>query len=237
MLLWISSTGLSGNAVAIAFDAFGEGYNNGTSLTYSHTCGGSDRFLFLVVKLYGNDDITAITYNGVSMGASIANGSLFEGTWSRFYALMNPASGANNLVITRTSSNHIVAGSGSWTGVSQTGQPEAFGTAEANGATQITPSVTVATANAWVVGGVIANYDGTSFVNGSNSVMRGDSDVSLPGICAVYDRNADLSAGAQTLDMKHSSGTNQYSSIALSIAPATGGGAVAHKRLALLGVG
>jgi hypothetical protein len=207
--------------MSIAFDSFGEGYANANSLTFSHTCNGSDRFLHLVIKFYGTDDLLAVTYNGDAMslvGSQISP----ELTYLKSFTLMNPDNGGpHNIVITRTSTNHIIGTTASYTGVSQTGQPEANAFA-AGSQSIIVPSVIVVTNNAWVVGGAIVNGTGSGFVSNAGSTLRRDNTALAVGYCAVYDRNADMSPGAQLLSMTTSAGPVNYAGVALSIAP-TGG--------------
>ena len=97
--------------MAIAFDAAArtDAGANQTTATVSHTCTGSDRILF--VQAISNDDgdtVTGVTYNGVAMtkiGSSV--GVPPAGSSSNFLSmwyLIAPATGANNVVVTRSTS-------------------------------------------------------------------------------------------------------------------------------------
>lgn len=131
----------------------------GTATTYtrSYTCGsGSERCL--VVSFWGDQDITAITsitYAGVSM-TSIADGIGGSGTRRIFmYQLVNPASGANNIVITfPTGQFAIKAQCSDYTGVDQSTPVDTSGTAVNDpAASPISKNITITAADCWVVGG------------------------------------------------------------------------------------
>ena len=136
--------------MAIAFDAATDGGNSATgTLTFAHTCTGTNRFI--VVGFVGNtvDDVTGVTYNGVAM--SLIAKVLSDSTrYVYLYGLVAPATGSNNVVITTSSADTIIGGALSYTGVKQEAA-EASGTA-AGASTHPQASVTTVTANAWVVG-------------------------------------------------------------------------------------
>ena len=135
--------------MAIAYDSATNAQiqNPGTSLTFSHTCTGTDRILF-VYSFARNDVTTGVTYNGVSMtqtGATITSGTDRFQLWY----LINPASGTNSVVITGGASTSLVIGcSQSYTGADQSTQPDAVTTNVAV-STALTTSLTTITDNAW----------------------------------------------------------------------------------------
>lgn len=115
--------------MAVAFDAVGPSSagtssHDLTSLSWSHTCTGSDRLLTVAVALNpgaGAATMTA-TYNGVSMtslGTVAANNqtSGFVQVWQ----LVAPATGANTVAIASSgpTPQSLVGGSVSFTGVDQ----------------------------------------------------------------------------------------------------------------------
>lgn len=165
---------------AIARDvAVSGGSVTATSLTYSHTTSGSDRLLVVTYQSGTSADrITGITYGGVAMtklGSSLQN-TRFTG----YYYLLNPSLGANNVVLTGSTSDVIEAYSASYTGVNQTGNPEAStsnnnGLVNVAGGASLTSSVTTLSDNAWLImsawsfqDGISAGANTTSF-NGTNS--------------------------------------------------------------------
>lgn len=205
---------------AIAFDAATQGYANSTSLTWSHTCTGSDRFLVVGIKLYGTNDITGITYAGVAMTHIGSEDVPGEATKSVLYGLTAPATGANNIIISRTSSGHIVASGASYTGVSQTGQPEAFGVNTAN-STVVNITATVTTENAWLVGTAARAYTGANISGGTDTTLRIENSLLLPGLEAAGDSNGPLAAGSRTLQF--SSGLANWAGVVASLAPSGAG--------------
>src|SRR3989442_1524846 len=112
--------------MAIAFDAISAvAAATATSLTFAHTCTGSNRILFVA----GNDKVaaatvvTGITYNSVAMtkinGVQIPT-SRFITLWD----LVAPASGSNNVVVSASESGHLRFVAASYTGAKQSAQPD-----------------------------------------------------------------------------------------------------------------
>lgn len=136
--------------MAVAFDATANSSGTGvSSLTYSHTCTGSDRVLIVAIT-WGDTSITgasitSVTYNGVALTqySTRMGGIGLNEVWY----LIAPATGANNIVVTVTNvvpaeapSSNIVAGSMSFTGVDQT---TPLGTAVTAAANSTGPSASV----------------------------------------------------------------------------------------------
>lgn len=185
----------------IAFDAAATGsVLPGTSITYSHTCTGTNRTLIVSAEANtGSDVVTGITYNGVAMTLV---GKVSSGTmWSYLYILVNPASGANNVVVSISSSNYVRALSASYTGTLQTGQPDSFATNYTAGATSLVTSTTVVKNNSWVVG-MIAN-DGALAMTDSTGVVA--TRASLDNTTKLSDSNGPVSPGAYGMTWTFSS--------------------------------
>ena len=100
--------------MAAAFDA----YSVGTATPQAHTCSGSDRCL--AVEVISTNNPTDVTYNGVSMGAANYSGTVFGGIRRNIYVLKNPASGANNIVVTGSIGTLYLIIACSATGIDQT---------------------------------------------------------------------------------------------------------------------
>ena len=215
--------------MAIAFDATSNGGTTGTSLTFSHTTSGTNRLL-MVYTFFDNDTITGVTYNSVSMTKL----DQIDFTTNRIAAwiLVDPASGANDIVVSSSSSTPINAQGVSYTGCAQSGQPDAQGSA--GGTSQSSPidlTITVATTNSWLVGGVRVNGTGNSSA-GTDTTQR----LSANGIQS-YDSNAALATGSQTIQATFTS-PNDAGFVGASIAPAAEDVSVTPiSNLALLGVG
>jgi len=142
-------------STTIAYVSSTDGGNNGgsgTTRTFSHTTGsGSDRILlvgFVGDMLAGNDDVSSVTYNGVSM--TLANKVTAGGSrYSYVYYLLNPASGAHNVVITFSSSHWIISGAVEYSGVQGIDVMTTNSTSPT--ASSLTTSVTTTTNNNWNV--------------------------------------------------------------------------------------
>ena len=98
-----------------------------SSLTYSHTCSGAERLLFVGVSWKGSSGVTvsSVTYAGIGMTSIRSDQSAAPPNWtSHIFYLIGPATGANNVVVTMSGAvpagTVIVSGAISLTGVDQT---------------------------------------------------------------------------------------------------------------------
>lgn len=162
-------------STTIAYATSADGGNNGgsgTSRTWSHTVSsGTDRYLFVGFvgdTNAGNDDVSSVTYNGVSMTlVSKQLQNVNSGNrWTYVYGLANPASGAHNVVVTFASSHWILGGSIEYTGVqgidtynSQTGF-----------VTNLTSTITTGVDNCWTF--IFSTSNGNAQTAGSGSTLR-----------------------------------------------------------------
>lgn len=180
--------------MAIAFDtASGSHTTTATSITWAHTCTGTDRILFVGYRCGAAGAVTGITYAGVAMTrvaseVGAANVGLFY--------LINPASGANNVVISLGSSQFISGISSSYTGAKQTGQPDSSNTRNASGTTSGNISTTVVAPNSWTIS--VQKAASSAITGGTNATERADGDNSEMNIS---DSNGPLAAGSQTMQM------------------------------------
>ena len=139
---------------AIAFDATANAAADSvTSLTYAHTNTGSNLILFVGVDIdVGTDDITGVTYNTVAMTRINTQQTGGVGNRRNFlYYLLAPATGANNIVISRSSTGTIRSASASYTDAKQSDVPDASNTNSAGGVTSILTTTTTIADNCWVV--------------------------------------------------------------------------------------
>jgi len=133
--------------MAIAYDTSSSSQTgSATTLTYAHTCSGSDRVLTVIAV--ANRTITGITYNGVTMtlGVSLTFGSNSN---NRIYYLIAPASGTNNIVVTISSVGPIQSGGLSFTGADSIGASASNESAT----TSVSQSITTTKDNSFVVCG------------------------------------------------------------------------------------
>jgi hypothetical protein len=183
--------------MAIAFDAAtNPALASATSLTFSHTCSGSDRILF-VSAFVRNQVISSITYNGVSM-TEIGTREGPQGGSSDYislYYLVAPATGVNNVVITIPSSAVIIGGSVSYTGASQTGQPDNSQNNNTTVEATTTTTLTTVADNCWVMGMVRAGSDGNTSAS-TGTTLRANT----AGYFQMYDKNGPVTpAGSASI--------------------------------------
>lgn len=200
--------------MAIALDNSTNGglVNPGTSLTYAHTVSGSNRILFVSVFGDTTDKITGVTYNGVSMtlvGKTVKSPDRYV----YLFYLIAPATGTNNVVVSASSSIAICSHAVSYTGAAQTGQPDSSITGTA--ATSLTLTTTVVASNCWLVGAWRTNV--TTGTAGTGATQRQGSN----GLYTA-DSNGVVGTGSQSMTY-NTAGSNGYSGVMASFAPASGG--------------
>lgn len=128
--------------MAIAFDASSSAKTDGnTSLTFSHTCSGSDRVLIVALCVQNSASSVTATYNGTSMTAAANDSGAWVSTY--MFRLIAPSTGANNVVISWTGSDAAIGLATSWTGVDQT-TPLGTAVTATGSTTAVTVDVTAA---------------------------------------------------------------------------------------------
>lgn len=114
------------DGIAVASVSTGQS-NSTSSLSFSHTVNSGENRLLLVGIATGASnyngsnasDVTSVTYRGSSM--TLVGNETSSGYGKVFiYALVNPAAGTGNVVVTTNTSRAIVANATSFTGVNQT---------------------------------------------------------------------------------------------------------------------
>ena len=194
--------------MAIAFNAITStsGYSQSTGFTLSHTTAGSDRALVGVLQLGGATPATqytsvAMTYNGVSMtgnsGADITAGN----RRTIVFAILNPASGANNLAVTwgggGTEARLFAL---SYTGVHQTTGLDAWGENSTSSGTSLAVSTTTTVDQCWLVGGIFVREGGMGDITISVGTVRSQDQTSAAG------DNGPLSTGSNNMTWGFPSG-------------------------------
>ncbi|HEY1904131.1 MAG TPA: IPT/TIG domain-containing protein, partial [Terracidiphilus sp.] len=211
----------SGGTTGITYDNAADGGNNGgttTSLTYSYTVGtGANRLL--VVNLVGDtsaDDISSVTYAGVAM-TLLAKTQAPSNNRQYLYYLLNPASGANNLVVTAGSAHYLISQAASWYNVKQSAQPDAIVTStSAAGTTSLTASLTTVANGALVIQGLWA-YGHLAAGAGSIPIV---TDAALGGAGIVAGSASPVSPAGNVTMSTISDGSQSDSVIMASFAPA-----------------
>jgi hypothetical protein len=97
--------------------------NTGTSFTLSHTCSGSTRVLIVGFTHRNEDDVTGVTYDGVAMTQLVKLNKVDGDEWLYIYGLIAPATGANDVVASFSSSQVNYYGAVSYNGCKQDGLP------------------------------------------------------------------------------------------------------------------
>ena len=197
--------------MAIALDTSTDGGNvSATSLTYSHTCTGSNLVLFVSV-IYGTaDNVTGVTYNGVAMTQLGKQQRPGGSRFTYLYGLVNPTTGANNVVISNSASDFTEGASVSYTGVKQSGLPDAFVGQNYTAQTVYSTNITTIADDCWLTG---LGYGGTVSA-GTNATLRQTMSF---GSEALFDSNSSVgTAGSKTINVNttSSSGTTLFASFA-----------------------
>ena len=160
--------------MAIAFDTVSTGMNatDPTSLTWSHTCTGSNLVLIVGTSVESDSSghtaqtISGITYNGVALSHVRSDYITDNGT--ELWYLIAPATGAHNIVVTPTAVVDGLFGAGlSFTGVDQTNPIDNNDGTTTTG-TSISQALTTVAADAMIVN-IMHHYN-------SSAVLTPDAD-------------------------------------------------------------
>lgn len=139
---------------AVAYDtSTNGGFSGGPTLTISHTITGSNPYLTVAQlgPVSGTNDVTSMTWNTTEVMATAAGIRIPSDRFTALWHLMAPSTGAHSVVATFTG-GFIVASSSSYSGVAQTGQPDASNTNSGTGTATLTVSVTTIADNCWLIG-------------------------------------------------------------------------------------
>lgn len=219
--------------MAIAFDAATDG-GFAADLTFAHTCTGSDGILFVMFSCNDGATITSVTYAGAAMTqvGSVTTSGVRD---HYLYMKVGPATGSNNVVID-VSTGNVFGGAVSYTGASQTGQPDSFATNSGASVTSITGTTTVVASNCWLVALGQCDSGGANVSGGSGTTER--SRYGGFNQFGMFDSNGTVGTGSQSLIVNSNTGVDAMQIIVASFAPpGGGGGSTVIPSLGLLGVG
>ena len=178
--------------MAIAYDAKSAASSKGWSqaspvtLTFAHTCTGSNLILWVAVQVFWDStigSITTATYNGTAMTKYVDK---LEGQlYTALYYLIAPTTGANNVVVTATVAgaatiDDMFAQASSYTGVDQSTGVDAYGSGGGYGKTA-TASVTTVADNCEVVDSVMKYAAGAVTKGASQTLLSSDASNSNGG--------------------------------------------------------
>lgn len=218
--------------MAIARDTTATGSSSfSSSLTYSHTLTATPTngiiLCGVTAKTNPTGGLTA-TYNGVSMTqikTAVEAGDPFY--LFLFYCFTSSmATGAHNMVISCSPANiSLMAGSASYTGAAQSGQPDATASNTSGGSVSPhTCALTTVTANSWYFGwATLSGSGGGETQSGGDNILFAGA---LNGNdCVMFDSNAGVTAGSHTIGYVNiPGGFDAFAMVAGSFAPPGSGG-------------
>lgn len=212
--------------MAVAFDAVASSNVTAGSLTFSHTCTGSNRALTVGATCSDSTPTLSVTYGGVSM-TSVAkrhSNDSSAGFVELFY-LIAPATGANNVVVTLSSGTaDLTGGAISFTGASQSAGDYANVVSAAGSGT--TPSVIVTgTAAASMV--VDAACVGSQFISaGAGQTQRWM--LNINSSTAAGNGAGSTEPGSGDITMSWTVASDWWSTIGLEVKEAGAAAATSH---------
>lgn len=159
---------------------------NSTTISWTHVTTASDPNTEMVVGAmdFGATDPTDCSYNSVAMtesGTGVNGGSL--------WTLKAPASGSHTVSCNWAGFGNKLGVATTYTGVKQTGNPEAANSASGTGTSKTVTLTTVADL-AWVVGVFSKTSTPNDITAGANTTIRGGINAGN-GMVKIGDTNAD----------------------------------------------
>ena len=199
-----------------------------SSVSWSHTASGTDRFVLVNVAFIGDPSsktISGVTYGGVSMSAAISSSNPNLGGGqngiSQIWGLINPSTGSQTVQVTFTGTCDGVAGSVSWNGANQTA---AIGNTTSATGDSSAPATTISSASGNMVADCfLANYSSGLSPSGNQTVLWTGQERSGVG----YTGGSQYAAGASSVAMDWTlTKGEQWSACAVEILVASGGSGV-----------
>lgn len=192
--------------MAIAFDTSTTPWariNSGTSMTVSHTCSWVGRCI--VVNVWTQGALVAgVTYAGVSLTqvwSYTADGS-WNGTTT--WVLANPASWANNVVITTSATTVIMCEIASYTGVNQASPVWASVTNWPTSTASWTQTLTTTSDNSWLI--MCAKWrNGSAVTAWPNTFVRVAIEVLFTGLFIADSNSSQTPIGSKSLNVTSAS--------------------------------
>lgn len=209
--------------MAIAYDnsaTIAVGAYNSTAVTASYTVTGTNTLL--VIRIYsssGNDDVSGVTYAGTSM-TQHAKQLLSSGNYIYTYILLGAATGANNIVISKSSTTNFATSIASYTGVKQSGFPDATVSDTGTTTGNITKVITTIADNCWVISTYCAAEGDSPITAGAGNTLR--QSLVSGAVSAILDSNAVITpAGNFSSIINKNSTAVRWGRNNFSIAPAS----------------
>lgn len=152
-----------GVLMAVAYDAVSSGNSTLTTLTTTHTCTGSDRYL--TAGGSGRETVSAASYNAVSM-SSLGTPAFNSPVRAAMYGLLGPASGGNTLSMTFGGTYNVLGG------ISFSGAGAVSGYTSNTGSSTATSLTVVSVATSLVVDCMDHGDDGNPTATGVGQTAR-----------------------------------------------------------------
>ena len=159
--------------MAIVRDALTNMVNNtGNSFTLSHTVADKPGRVLLVGFTHRtNDDVTGVTYGGVAMSQLIKVNNTTDGEWLYIYGLIAPATGANDIVASFSTSQVNYYGAVSYYNCKQDGLPNVTDSlSQETAQTSITATFTTTKDNC--IGFAFSYGGGTETVGDGSAILN-----------------------------------------------------------------
>lgn len=154
-------------AIAIDTTSNAQEASGATSKTFSHTCSGSNRVLVVSVIASATGDPSGVTYNSVALTKAVSSNTPFN---TSIWYLANPATGANNIVVSFGSSTKFGVGAISLTGCNTDSPLGITGSSEESfGDTRAIVTVTSQKNNSYLIDAMAVNGNPTVTLGGSQT--------------------------------------------------------------------
>lgn len=217
---------------AIAFDATGisAAYTSSGVNAWNHTCTGSNLILF--VNLWSRtvpSAISSVTYNGVAMTLGVKNEA--GNNYGYIYYLINPATGVHQ--VSATSTAELIGISVSYANAAQSSQPDNTGSATNASWDPPTLTMTVNTANSWIIS-MNTNAGFGAGSAGAGSLVQRLNFSAISPIGAVWDSNGPEATGSLTWNDGYIGSNQNQTIVGLSFKPF---GSTYHQQAKALGFG
>lgn len=213
--------------MAIAYDtSTSSAYQGGASPTMTHSASGSDRLA--VISIFSTvDPVTSVTYagNACTFIDKLLMTGAAAGQYIHLYYYLNPPTGSQTIQV-NTSGNLLgYISVATYTGVKQSGQPDASNKGGSSSTSSQSVSVTTTADNSWLIGYA---YTGNTMSAGTGTTLRGGP---VAGILQMIDANsATTPAGSDSLIVTQTASFAGMivASFAPYVAPSTSKGIIAY---------
>lgn len=188
----------------------------GANITHTYTEAAGNSLLVVCVMYSRNSGgatlPVSVTFNGQNLTASETTGTqITTHGFSSLWWIVGQ-SGTANIVITNRTGDDMFGSATSYTGVSQTGQPDAHAAVGTTGTT-VTTNITTNINNSWLIGCGGDQVNGPFPTPGANTTFV----VTTNGQAGQYDSNGPITPAGAT-SMSGTDGGNSGSTIGLAVA-------------------